>query len=155
PEQYNTKPPVWGYAAHLLVDGDNVFTLVGGEGSAVVAFNKDTGKEQWKALTVKEVGYAPPMAFDFGAVRPLIVGHTDALTPLDLKPGKLSWTINDPHKEPQRPGITVSTRRLVGDRLFVSSPHHGSLMVKLASDQPIAELLWRGKSDNLAKPDGL
>lgn len=155
PQQYNTKPPVWGYSAHLLVVGDNVFTLVGGEGSAIVAFNKDTGKEQWKALTVKEVGYAPPMAFDFGGVRQLIVWHTEALNSLDPKTGKVHWTINFPDKEPQRPGITVSTPRLVGDHLFVSSPHHGSLMVKLASEAPTAELLWRGMSDNLAKPDGL
>jgi len=95
------------------------------------------------------------MAFDFGGVRQLIVWHTEALNSLDPKTGKVYWTINFPDKEPQRPGITVSTPRLVGDRLFVSSPHHGSLMVKLASDSPTAELLWRGKSDNLAKPDGL
>ncbi|HEV3115823.1 MAG TPA: PQQ-binding-like beta-propeller repeat protein, partial [Gemmataceae bacterium] len=32
------SPPVWGYAAHPLLDGDLLYCLVGGEGSAVVAF---------------------------------------------------------------------------------------------------------------------
>src|SRR5438093_170559 len=49
--EYKTKPPVWGYASHLLVTGDAVITLAGGEGSAVVALDKNTGKEKWRALT--------------------------------------------------------------------------------------------------------
>jgi hypothetical protein len=52
---------VWGYASHLLIDGERLVTLVGGEKSAVVALHKDTGKELWRALTVDEVGYAPLM----------------------------------------------------------------------------------------------
>ena len=39
-KQYKTKAALWGYSGHPLVDGDNVITLVGGEGSHGVAFDK-------------------------------------------------------------------------------------------------------------------
>src|SRR5262249_51871000 len=50
------KVPVWGWAASPLLDGDRLFCLVGAEDSAVVAFDKDTGRELWKALTTQEIG---------------------------------------------------------------------------------------------------
>jgi outer membrane protein assembly factor BamB len=154
-DEYKAKTPLWGYAAHPLVDGDRVICLAGGAGSAVVALHKDTGKELWRALTVEEIGYAPPMIFEAGGKRQLIVWHTEAINSLDPETGKLYWSEKFPLNEPVRPAITVGTPRLEKDLLFVSSPHHGSLMLKLAADRPAATVLWRGKSDNLAKPDGL
>src|SRR5205823_709716 len=43
----------------------------------------------------------------------------------------------------------------VGDLLFFTSPHHGSLLLQLAADKPGARVLWKGKSNNVAKPEGL
>ncbi len=149
------KPPAWGFASHPLVVGDRLICLAGGEGSAVVALHKDTGKELWKALTVKEIGYAPPMVFEAGGKQQLIVWHTEAVNSLDGETGKVYWSEKFPSKVPVRPGITAATPRLAGDLLFVSSPHHGSLMLRLAADRPAATVVWRGKSDDLIKPDGL
>src|SRR5262249_29402340 len=53
-KDYRAKPPVWGWAAHLLLDGNKIISLVGGEGRTVMAFDKDNGKELWKALTTEE-----------------------------------------------------------------------------------------------------
>ncbi len=154
-DDYQIKPPLWGYAGHLLVDGDKVFSLVGGEGSAVVALDRNSGKEIWKALTVKEVGYAPPMIFDAGGARQLIVWHTEALNALDPATGSVHWSIKFPEGEPERPGIAAATPRKVGDYLFVSCPHHGSLMIRLDKNKPAAKELWRGKSENLVQTEGL
>jgi hypothetical protein len=55
------EPPVWGYAAHPLIDGDLLYTLVGGKGRAIVALNKHTGEEVWLALVTEEVVYSPQM----------------------------------------------------------------------------------------------
>src|SRR5262249_57171476 len=86
--EYKTKPPLWGYAAHPLVDGERLICLVGGEGSAVVALHKDTGKELWRALTVEEGGYAPPLGFEAGGKRPLIILHTEADSPPHPQKGR-------------------------------------------------------------------
>ena len=45
--------PHWGFSAHPLVDGDTLYCIVGGEGSIAVAFDKNDGKEKWRALTAK------------------------------------------------------------------------------------------------------
>jgi outer membrane protein assembly factor BamB len=150
-----TKPPVWGYAAHPLLDGDRLICLAGGKDHAVVALDKDTGKEVWHALTVDEIGYSPPMVFEAGGTRQLIVWHTEAINSLDPATGRLHWSVKFPDVEPVRPGISVATPRLEGELLVVSSPHHGSLVLKLAKDRPAAEVVYKGKSNDLTKPDGL
>ena len=54
------------------------------EGSAVVAFNRHTGKEVWRALTTKDVAYCAPVIYEIGGVRQLIVWLIDAVHSLDL-----------------------------------------------------------------------
>jgi outer membrane protein assembly factor BamB len=155
PELGKTKPPVWGYASHPLVDGDLIYTLAGGENSAVIALDKDTGAVRWQALTVKEVGYAPLMIYTTGGKRQLIAWHTEAIAGLDPATGKTYWSQAFPDGEPERPGISVAVPRLENDLLFVSSPHHGSLMLRLHKDKPGAEVVWKGKSRDVGRPDGL
>jgi outer membrane protein assembly factor BamB len=156
PEEYKTRPPLWGYAAHPLLDGDRLFCLVGGKEHAVVALDKHTGKELWHALTVEEIGYAPPVIAAAGGKRQLIVFQTEAVNALDPATGKVYWSQPFPGREPTRPGITVSTPVQAGDLLFLTSPHHGSLMLKLAADRPAATLLWRSKeTSRIDKTDAL
>ena len=56
PETYQVRVPTWGFAAQLLVDGPRLYGIVGGEGHAIVAFDKDTGKEIWRTLSSTEPG---------------------------------------------------------------------------------------------------
>lgn len=153
---YKCKPPVWGYASHPHIEGDKVIVLVGGEGSAAVAFQKDTGKEVWKSLTVKEVGYAPIMTVVAGGKRQVIVWHTEAINALDPENGSVFWSIKFPEEvEPVRPGIAVSTPLQVGDALFITAPHHGSIMLGLDKTKPGARVLWKGKTNTIDKTDAL
>jgi outer membrane protein assembly factor BamB len=156
PEDYKVKPPIWGWSGHLLVDENAVYSLMGGEGSAAIAFDKDTGKELWKNLTVKEIGYAPPMMFTIGGKKQLIIWHTEALNGLDPKTGKKLWSVPWPDKnDVQRPAIVVGAPKMVGDRLYVSAPYDGSLMVEFEKGKEKPKVAWHDKTNNLAKPDGL
>ena len=48
---YDTTVPTWGITSAPLVDGERLIALVGGEPDAlVVAFDKRTGEELWRAL---------------------------------------------------------------------------------------------------------
>jgi outer membrane protein assembly factor BamB len=146
----------WGWAAHPLLDGDLLYCLVGGEGSAVVAFNKDTGKEVWKALSSQEVGYSPPMIYEAGGKRQLIIWLSEALYGLDPATGKQYWKVDYPEGAPvQRPAVNIITVRKMKDLLFISTYYHGPMVVKLDADKPGASVVWKGKSNNPAKPDGL
>ena len=131
----------WGFAASPLIDGDKLISLVGGEGSIVVAFDKRTGKELWKSLSASEAGYAPPMIYEQGGKRHLIIWHPDAVVSLDPETGKERWS--QEHKI--KAGLSIPTPRLDGDKLFVTAFYDGSLMLKLKPDGTGAEVLWESK----------
>ncbi|MCA9138439.1 MAG: PQQ-binding-like beta-propeller repeat protein, partial [Planctomycetales bacterium] len=72
PADFGAEVPVWGFAAHPLVDGDLLFTMVGGDGQGVVAFDKTSGQVRWKALDVN-AGYCAPQIITAGGKQQLIV----------------------------------------------------------------------------------
>ena len=156
PQEYHlTKPPVWGWAAHPLLDGDRVICLVGGSNSAVVAFQKDTGRELWRTLTAVEIGYAPPVIYTIHGQRQLIIWHPDAISGLDPASGKLLWSHPYPvGGEPKRPEVTIAMPRLEGDRLFLTCFYQGSMLLQLGPDGPKLQWNRRSTSDEIMN-DGL
>ena len=143
-EDYQARVPTWGFSANPLLDGDRLICMVGGPGSVTVAFHKDTGQELWRALSAAEPGYCPPMIFEVGGVRQLIIWHPEAINSLNPQTGEVYWS------EPfyVRSGITLATPRLAGHLLFVSCFYNGPMMLKLDPDKPHAEVLWKGKSNS-------
>jgi outer membrane protein assembly factor BamB len=150
-KDYDIQSPVWGFSASPLLDGDCLICLVGGPGSVVVAFHKDSGKEIWRALSAMEPGYCPPMIYAAGGKRQLIVWHPEAINGLDPKTGEVYWT--EPFKV--RSGLTISTPRKSGNLLFVTSFYNGPMMLELNESLPKARLLWKGNSHSERKTDKL
>lgn len=149
-KDYSIKTPLWGFAGHPLVDGGKLICLVGGEGSVAVAFDRETGKELWRALSAKEPGYCPPMIYEFGGKRQLIIWHPESVNGLDPETGKVYWTY--PHTA-VRSGMTIPSPRKLGDRLFLTSFYNGSLMLGLESGQPA--LVWQSRKISEMDTDGL
>jgi outer membrane protein assembly factor BamB len=145
PDDYKVKGPVWGHSAHLLVHGDMVYALVGGEGKAVVAFDKATGQEKWSALTSKDVGYSPPVIAEVGGAKQLIVWLSDKLAGLDPVSGEVFWQFAHPAKNlnPGQPAVTIITPKVVGDTVYVSSAYDGLCAVKLDKEPKKSGLAWR------------
>jgi outer membrane protein assembly factor BamB len=144
PTMYSFDVPVWGLAGHPLVDGNQLICLVGGKGSVAVAFDKDTGKEVWKALSASEPGYAPPMIYEIDGVRQLIVWHPESVNSLNPETGAVYWSQRYGMKRTIKAGLTIPTPRLAGDRLFFTAFYDGPLMLKVNGKEP-PEVLWRGK----------
>jgi outer membrane protein assembly factor BamB len=156
PKEYEVDVPMWGFAAHPLLDGDRLICLVGGMGSVAVAFHKDTGKEIWRALSAGEPGYAPPMIYDFAGKRQLIIWHPEAVNSLNPETGEVYWKVPF-GKMGLKAGLAIPTPRLQGDLLFVTAFYDGPLMLKLDGNKPGASVLWRGnsRSEMPDKTDGL
>ena len=152
-KDYQTEVPVWGMTAAPLVEGDLLICLVGGQSSAkVVAFNKHTGKEVWRALSSdSEPGYSPPFALTSGGRRQIIVWHPQAVSSLEVTTGKELWEI--PFKVDT--ALSVATPVLSGRHLLVSSFYNGSMLLKLDELKPNADMIWRGKSKSEIDTDGL
>jgi len=145
-KEFKAPVPVWGWAASPLVDGNRVYCLAGGEGSAVVALDRDSGKVLWKALSSEEVGYAPPVLAMAGGKRQLIAWLSDSVSGLDPDTGKPYWKRPYPDRGPaRRPAVTIATPRVAGDLLFLTSFYHGSLMLRLDKDRRGASVVWKSK----------
>jgi outer membrane protein assembly factor BamB len=140
-KEYKVKSPMWGFAAHPLIDGKKLICIVGGEGSAVVAFDKETGKPLWQALTASQPGYCPPMIFEAGGKRQLVIWHGEAVNGLDPETGEVYWT----EAAGTYQGMSISTPRLCGDLLFISAYPNTALMLRLDRDHPKATVAWRGE----------
>lgn len=150
-KDFGIPTPMWGFAGHPLLDGQKLICLAGGEGSVAVAFDKDTGKELWRALSAPEPGYAPPVIYEAGGKRQLIIWHPQALNSLDPETGALYWS--EPGKA--NSGMTIATPRRLGDLLYVTSFYNGSVMLRLAADRPAATRLWQSKKASERDTDTL
>jgi outer membrane protein assembly factor BamB len=138
--------PNWGIAAAPLIYRDFVILHIGGaDGACIVALDKMTGKEKWRALDEKASYSAPILIQQAG--RPVVIAWTgESLSGLDADTGEVNWHIPFP---PSRMPIGIATPIVEGNRIFVSSFYDGSLMVELAQDRPTARKLWaaRGRDE--------
>jgi outer membrane protein assembly factor BamB len=148
PKEYNTKSALWGYASHPLIDGQQLICIVGGEGSHVVAFDKESGKELWRALTSKEQGYSPPTIIRAGGVRQLVLLRPDAVTAVDPANGKEYWSV--PYQASN--GSIIMSPLVSGDLLYAAGYSDKNLLLRLSSDKPAAEVVWRDLSRKAISP---
>jgi outer membrane protein assembly factor BamB len=146
---YGAKTSIWGHAGHPLVDGKLLYCTVGGEGSCVVAFDKDTGKDVWKALNAEEPGYSAPTLIEAGGTKQLVVWHATSVNALDPATGKKFWTVP---LQASNYKTSIMTPRQEGDLLYAAGEGSNGVMIRLAADRPDAKELWRGKKTNAVYP---
>jgi len=141
--QYNAKIPGWGMAAAPLVDGDRLIVNAGGEHACLVALNKTTGEEIWKALD-DPAQYSAPILIQQAGKPVLVIWTAAAVVGLNPATGAEYW--REEMKPAHNVAIGIATPVFDGQRLFVSSFYDGSLMLRLKADeagQPTAARLWR------------
>lgn len=143
PQAYSAPVPLWGYAGHPLVVGDLLICTVGGKGSAVVAFEKTTGKEVWKALTAQEIGYSPPTLLRAGGVDQLVIFNGDGLHGLNPSTGEVYWS--EPLKTAY--SMAIMAPRADGEYLFAGGHSGQSLGLKLDPSRPAVTKVWKGSRD--------
>lgn len=136
-KDFNAKTPTWGFAGQLLLDGDKLFVIVGGENAMIAAFDRNSGKDLWRALNAKEPGYSSPIFFGSGANKQLILWDPESANGLDPESGKVLWT--EPF--PARSGMSIATPRQAGDQLLFTSFYNGSLMLRLDGGKP--QVMWK------------
>lgn len=138
---YKAATPIWGFSAHPLVDGDTVYSIVGGEGSVVVAFDKDSGEEKWRALSATEQGYCPPVMIKQAGVKQLVIWHGQSINGLNPADGSVYWSL------PLQPsyGMAIASPRKWGNHLFATGHGHTAALLKLGAEKPEAEIVWRAK----------
>ncbi len=136
---YGVEVPAYGYAGAPLVDGERLIAVVGGENHAVVAFDRDTGRELWKSGSSSEPGYCAPIIRTLGGKRELIVWQSDALMGIEPESGKVLWSV--PHNT--MAGMSISTPAVDGDRLAVSSQFEGTMLLEFSREAIEPKIVWK------------
>jgi outer membrane protein assembly factor BamB len=149
---YDVQVPIWGIAAAPLVDGDRVIVQLGAAGGAcVVAWDKATGEERWRALDDR-ASYSAPILIEQAGRRVLVCWTGDHVAGLDPVSGEVYWKYPFP---PTRMVINVPTPVVDGDRLFLTAFYDGSLMLRLAQDALRVEKVWRRQGRSERDTDAL
>jgi outer membrane protein assembly factor BamB len=119
--------------ASPLIEGDLLVVFIGGKpGACVVALDRHSGREVWKALD-EPVSNSSPVIAAYGGRRQLIVWTDESVSSLNPATGAVHW------RQPMTTSNNdaVATPVVEGDRLLVSG-----LMFKLDPDRPAASVLW-------------
>jgi outer membrane protein assembly factor BamB len=126
----------FAFNASPLIEGDLLIVSIGSypgtQTSSVLALDKDSGKEVWKAPT-GGLTNSSPVVVSAGGKRQLVVWAQDGVYSLDPATGKTYWR----EKMRTEAASAVTTSVFRKNRLLVSG-----LMLRLDPEKPAASVLW-------------
>ena len=150
--EYKIRKPVWGIAASPLVEKNLVIVQIGGADNAcLVAFDKVSGQEKWRALNDK-ASYSAPIIIEQAGKRVLVCWTGDSVAGFDPMTGKLCW--QHPFV-PVRMVLNIATPVFENGYLFVSGFYDGSLLLKVNPDELSVEQVWRRRGQSEKITDSL
>jgi outer membrane protein assembly factor BamB len=138
-DEYKIRMPIWGIAASPLIEGDLLIVQVGGAEACLVAFDKRTGEERWKAVK-DDASYSAPVIVEQAGKRVLVCWTGNQVVGLDPASGSVHWS--QPFKI-SRMIISIATPVVDRNRVFVTSFYDGAMMLKLDEKELTAKELWR------------
>jgi outer membrane protein assembly factor BamB len=139
---YGAEVPLYGFASAPLADANRLVTMVGGKGQAVVALDRNTGRELWRSGSASEPGYSAPLLRTLGGRRQLVVWHADALAGLEPETGKLLWEVSHTINI----GMAITTPATDDNHLAVSSQYEGTLMLEFKPGAAQPTVLWKASA---------
>ncbi|MFQ5865239.1 MAG: PQQ-binding-like beta-propeller repeat protein [bacterium] len=145
-KEFGSRRPQWGYATSPLVEGGLLLVETGGKaGNSIVAFNKQSGRVVWQALS-DIPGYSSPIAITVHGIRQIIFFTGMALVSVSPTNGKLYW------KHTWRTDWDVNAATPVfipNDKVFISSGYgKGAALfqIKVTNNQVRANPIWESRA---------
>lgn len=137
--EYNINMPIWGIASAPIVEGDHLIVQIGAKPNAcIVAFDRKTGEEKWKALD-DNASYSAPIVITQAGERVLVCWTSTNVVALDPQTGALHWLYTFAAE-----GVisAIATPTFYRNELFVAQFQRGALLLKLSPDALEVELGW-------------
>lgn len=127
---------VWKWAESPLVDGDRLIVTPGAPAATLVALDKKTGKEIWRAATPAlgdkgkdGAGYSSVVVSNGGGVKQYVQLTGRGLVSVRAQDGKFLWGYNKIANNV----ANISTPVVQGDHVFASTGYQtGSALLKLS-----------------------
>ena len=147
--EYKIRMPDWGISASPVVDANLLIVQIGGKDACLVAFDKKSGEERWKALA-DEASYSAPLVVGDGAKRLLICWTGERIVGLEPQTGKLRWAF--PFRYEKWP-IAIADPVPFDERILFSEAHKGSLLLRRNPNGNSVDEVWhqRGEGNRSTK----
>lgn len=137
--EFGARPPTWGFAGSLVVEGDLLLMNAGPSG---LALSKRNGQPVW-ASGAGTGGYATPVLYTQNGKRYAAIFGRRAIYGVEVQTGRQAWsypwvTGND---------VNAADPLVFEDRVFISSNYGaGSALIDISGRRP--KLLWKNGSMN-------
>ena len=139
-KDFGGEPAQWKYAGSPLIEGNLLIVDIGGDNSTL-ALDKNTGKKVWSSGKAA-VGYASPVALDFGGKRIIVLFKLKRVVAVDAADGRQLWDIPWPTQTANAPTPVFFDK----DKLFIGCgyPEGACGVIQLTEGTP--KTLWQNKS---------
>jgi outer membrane protein assembly factor BamB len=143
----------WGYSESVLIDGEKLICTPGGKKTTMLALNKKTGSEIWKATWAEDrgAGHASVMPTVVGGTRVYVQSTAGGVIGVRAKDGKLLW--NFPI---DRTTAVIPTLIVRGDLVFFDAGYGrgGALLKQVATNGDVKVEKIYGLEKALANKHG-
>lgn len=138
---YKARKGFFGVATSPILEGKLVLVNVGGEQAGIVALDKDTGKEVWKA-TSHPASYSSPIAATVAGRRHVFFFTRTGL--VSLEPTKGTVRFEKRWRSRLDASVNAAVPVVVGDQLFLSAEYGtGAVLLRVKPDR--VEEIWQSK----------
>jgi outer membrane protein assembly factor BamB len=139
-KEYDVPKNYFGVGTSPLVEGKLVLVNVGGKRAGIVAFDRETGKEVWKA-TGDGASYSSPVAATIGGARRVIFFTREGIVCLDPAGGKVLYRKR--WRARFDASVNAASPVVVKDLVYFSASYEtGAILLRLKKDG--AEEIWKG-----------
>ena len=137
-KDYNVPDSYFGVGTSPILEGSQLLVNVGGRDAGIVAFDKDSGKELWKA-TNDGASYSSPVAADIDGVRHVLFFTRQGIVSLDPANGNVRFSKR--WRSRADASANAATPVVVDDLAFFTACYEtGAIVMRVKKDG--IEELW-------------
>ncbi len=132
-EDYQAAKGFFGVATSPVLERDLLLVNIGGKNAGIVALNKDTGKEAWKA-TNHAASYSSPVVATIDGARHALFFTREGIVSLDPATGKVRFTKH--WRSRNNASVNAATPIVVGREVFFSACYEtGAILLTAKKDR--------------------
>lgn len=148
PAEFGVKTGIWGVSESPLIFDNKVIFSPGGDQTAMVALDAETGNTIWKSKGLGDIcNYASPLLIEYQGKKQIVSLTGKKVIGVDPDNGEIRWSFDDFGKDAEEHGwekISPNTPLYKDGKLFVCNGYDmNSFMLQLNDDLSDVKLLWR------------
>lgn len=146
--EFGRKTGTWGTSESPLVFDNKVIFTPGGDQTAIVALDAETGKTVWKSRSLNDISnYASPLLVTHKGKKQIITLTGKSVIGVNPNDGSIEWTFDEWGESAIANGwekIAPNTPLYKDGKVFVCNGYNmNSFLLELNDDATGTKLLWR------------